>query len=258
MLGRRRSGGWTAHLGGRGRPFLLAQQVLIPQALEFTTGSAAGADGGSKDAALVRIRDADVLDTISVTSEIGRDLHMTVDDGSGPLELILLELGAFNLAQVHPDSFSVQEAAGLLVPQRTGDGSVRWRMVARSAADLIMERVGFPEQVTNLTVVDGTTTTLTLNWTEVDDGFGGASSYEARFRPITTLAWTDVTVGSCASPIAGTAIDEVASCVIEGLTPETTYFFQVRGFRGTLGVDAKFGPWSNTTGATTLPLPPPE
>ena len=33
----------------------------------------------------------------------------------------------------------------------------------------------------------------------------------------------------------------------------SVYFFEVRAFRGTLGVDAEFGPWSNLAGAATLP-----
>ena len=105
----------------------------------------------------------------------------------------------------------------------------------------------------DLTVVQATDTTLTLNWTEVDDGFGSPSSYTARFRPTTTLAWTELTSGGCAAPIAGTMIGEVLACTVDGLEAETLYFFQVRPFRGVLGVDARFGPLSNTAGEATDP-----
>ena len=95
-----------------GEPFLLASQVALALPLEFTTASAATADGGLKDAALVRIRDADIVDTATVVGPFGRDLRMTIDDGSGPLDMLLLELGDFDLDQVHPDSFSIQAAVG--------------------------------------------------------------------------------------------------------------------------------------------------
>ncbi|HKJ02526.1 MAG TPA: hypothetical protein VJ997_08730, partial [Longimicrobiales bacterium] len=58
--------------------FLLAQQVVLPLPLEFTTARATTADDGQKDAALVRIRNATIVDTATVTSRYGRDLHMTV------------------------------------------------------------------------------------------------------------------------------------------------------------------------------------
>ena len=108
-----------------------------------------------------------------------------------------------------------------------------------------------PGQVIDLTVVQATSTTLTLNWTEVDDGFGSPSSYSARFRPNTTLAWTEITSGGCGAPIAGTTIGEVLACTAEDLQAGTIYFFQVRPFRGTLGVDAFFGPFSNAAGGLT-------
>ena len=236
-----------------GEPFLLAQQVVLAQPLELNTASAATADGGLRDAALVRIRDADIVDTATVMGPFGRDLRMTVDDGSGPLDLILLELGGFNLGQVQPDSFSIREAVGLLVPSQTAGGVVGWRLIPRSSTDLAVDPIPFPAQVIDLTVVQATSTTLTLNWTEVDDGFGSPSSYTARFRPTTTLAWTDITNGACAAPIAGSMIGEVLSCTADGLQAETFYFFQVTPFRGTLGVDALFGPRSNTAGETTDP-----
>ena len=236
-----------------GEPFLLAQRVVLPQPLELNTATAATADDGLRDAALVRIRFADIVDTATVVGPFGRDLRMTVDDGSGPLDMILLELGGFNLGRVHPDFFSIREAVGLLIPSRTAGGLVSWRLTPRSSTDLAVDPIPFPGQVIDLTVVQATSTTLTLNWTEVNDGFGNPSSYTARFRPTTTLAWTDITNGACGPPIAGSMIGEVLSCTVDGLQAGTVYFFQVRPFRGTLGVDALFGPWSNTAGGATLP-----
>ena len=207
-------------------PFLLAQQVDIPLPLEVTTATAATADGGLIDAALVKIRDASIVDTATVTGPLGRDLHMTVDDGSGELDLILGEFGGFDLSQVQPDSFLVREATGLLVAAQEAEGLV-WRLHPRSSTDLAVDPIPFPEQVTDLTVVDRTDVTLTLNWTEVDDGFGNPSDYIARYRPVTTLAWTEITAGECAAPIAGSVVGEVVACTLDGLEAETIYFVQV-------------------------------
>jgi hypothetical protein len=57
----------------------------------------------------------------------------------------------------------------------------------------------------------------------------------------------------CTAPIAGSMIGEVLSCVVDGLVNGTVYFFEVTPFRGTVGVDALFGPRSNTAGGATLP-----
>jgi len=236
-----------------GEPFLLAQQVVLPQPLELNTGTAATANGGLRDAALVRIRDANIVDTATVIGPFGRDLLMTVDDGSGPLDMMLLQLGGFDLGRVHPDSFSIREAIGVLRPSQTSGGLVLWRLIPRSSTDLAVDPIPFPGQVIDLTVVQATSTTLTLNWTEVDDGFGSPSGYTARFRPSTTLVWTEITSGECGAPIAGATVGEVLVCTADGLQAGTFYFFEVRPFRGTLGVDAQFGPRSNSPGETTDP-----
>ena len=74
--------------------------------------------------------------------------------------------------------------------------------------------------------------------TQVDGGLGDPSSYTLRFRPVTTLAWTNIEDGECGAPVAGTVIGEIAACTVENLQTGTVYFFQVRSFRGALGVDA--------------------
>ena len=128
---------------------------------------------------------------------------------------------------------------------------MRWRLVPRAPGELIVDAIPFPGQVFDLTVVATTTTTVTLNWTEVNDGFDNPSDYNVRFRTLNTLAWTDASAGTCTPPVAGTAIGEIASCIVEGLASGTTYLFQVQPFRGTLGVDAQFGPDSNIGAGAT-------
>ncbi len=152
-----------------------------------------------------------------------------------------------------PARDSIREAIGLLIPSQTPGGLVSWQLIPRVITDLAVDPIPFPGQVIDLTVVEATSTTITLNWTEVDDGFGSPSSYTARFRPTTTLAWTEISSGGCGAPIAGATIGEVLACTADGLQAGTIYFFEVRPFRGTLGVDAQFGPLSNTAGGTTDP-----
>ena len=107
--------------------------------------------------------------------------------------------------------------------------------------------------VQDLTVTAVTTTTLTLQFTEVDGGLGAPASYDVRFA-VGALAWgtaASVSAGTCSTPVAGTAIGALKSCTITGLTDATNYQVQLVPFRGTLLVDAVFSPLSNVASATT-------
>lgn len=100
---------------------------MLPQdPTTATTASAARAAGGSLDAALVSVTDAGIVDT--ATS--GGDLVVTVDDGSGPLDVVLDADITFDRAPYQPAA--VIDATGLLVPTGTG----RWRLKPRSEDDL--------------------------------------------------------------------------------------------------------------------------
>src|SRR3989442_352707 len=104
-----------------------------------------------------------------------------------------------------------------------------------------------PGTVTDLSVAGVTTSGVTLAFTEVDDGTGQPASYDIRSAP-GTLAWgsaASVTSGTCASPLAGSAIGAKRSCTVLGLTASTGYYFQLVAFRGTLNVNAVFGGLSN-------------
>jgi uncharacterized protein YjdB len=119
---------------------------------------------------------------------------------------------------------------------------------------------GNPGTVSDLAVTAVTDTSVTLSFTEVNDGTGLPASYDVRFAA-GTISWaaaTDVARGSCAVPMAGTAIGAKRSCTVLGLTASTAYQFQVVAFRGTLNVNAVFGALSNvasgTTAASTAPV----
>lgn len=104
-----------------------------------------------------------------------------------------------------------------------------------------------PGTVANLRVVASTTTTITLRFTEVDNGLGLPADYEVRYAT-PTISWgsaAPVLQGTCARPLKGIAVGATRSCTVTGLLPLTTYQFQLVAFRGTLNVGAVFGPPSN-------------
>ena len=112
---------------------------------------------------------------------------------------------------------------------------------------------GLPAGVTDLAVAATTDTSATLSFTEVDDGTGAPASYDIRFLP-TPLVWggavPSVKRGTCATPVAGTAIGARRTCTVLGLTTGTAYDFELVSYRGTLMVNAVFGPLSNVASGT--------
>ncbi|MBI4503393.1 MAG: fibronectin type III domain-containing protein [Gemmatimonadetes bacterium] len=101
---------------------------------------------------------------------------------------------------------------------------------------------------------------LTLWFTEVDDGMSHPAKYEIRYaRTPMGAGWasaTSVSEGSCATPVMGTSIGNRRSCTVKGLYPNTSYDFQMVAFRGVLGIDAVFGGRSNVATGVTAPIPP--
>ena len=104
-----------------------------------------------------------------------------------------------------------------------------------------------PGTITDLAVAAATPDSLTLSFTEVDDGTGRSASYDFRYD-VAPMSWgsaLSVTRGSCATSMPGTTIGAQHRCTVLGLTPGTTYQFQAVAFRGTLNRDAVFGDLSN-------------
>jgi hypothetical protein len=111
-----------------------------------------------------------------------------------------------------------------------------------------------PGTASDLKVAGTTDTSLTLSFTEVNDGSGKAASYDVRYLVGSTMSWggtPSVTRGTCASPMTGTTIGAKRTCTVLGLSAATTYSFQLVAFRGTLKVNAVFGGLSNSTSGTT-------
>lgn len=106
---------------------------------------------------------------------------------------------------------------------------------------------GTPGQVTDLVVTDSTSTAVTLSFTQVDDGAGNPADYAVRTH-VGPMEWgsaDEVSQGTCAAPLQGTAIGSTMSCTIEGLLPDVAYTFQVAAFRGTFQAGAVYGELSN-------------
>ncbi len=114
---------------------------------------------------------------------------------------------------------------------------------------------GAPAGVTDLAAAAMTDSSATLTFTEVDDGTGAAASYDVRSVAGASITWgasaPSVTRGTCATPVAGTTIGAKRSCTVVGLSPSATYSFQLVAYRGTLRVNAVFGPLSNTASGKT-------
>ncbi len=117
-------------------PYVLVNIATIPVPLERHTGPAATAEGGKIDAALLRVRAAEIHDT----STVNGDFHFFVDDGTGPIEVVLRSFLQANTSVIRPDTIlRMKEATGLLTAFAEPTGGVRWRLLPRAGADVTLE-----------------------------------------------------------------------------------------------------------------------
>jgi hypothetical protein len=107
--------------------------TFIPPAPALTTAQAATAAGAAQDAQLVRITDATITDTATVAG----NLTMTVNDGSGPVRVVLDRTADVGFRSPFPvgeyQAPNLFDVVGVLVP--TGLGT--WVVKPRSPLDLI-------------------------------------------------------------------------------------------------------------------------
>jgi len=118
---------------------------------------------------------------------------------------------------------------------------------------------GHPGTVSDLAVGATTEVSVTLSFTQVDDGMGQPAKYDVRYA-VAPISWgtaNPVVNGTCATPVVGTGVGGTISCTIVALSPSTSYNFQVMAFRGTLNANAVFGGSSNVVAASTVAVPPP-
>jgi hypothetical protein len=116
-----------------------------------------------------------------------------------------------------------------------------------------------PGAVSDLAVVATTEASATLSFTQVGDGLGHPAQYDVRYSlgPMSWGSGTSATIGTCAAPVSGTAVGQTLSCVVLGLSPSTSYNFQMVAFRGTLNGGAVFGGLSNVAATSTQSITPP-
>ena len=134
VLGRRASEAGQPILTGA-EIFLIRSSVEDPEPLALTTGTTATAQGGLLGAELARIRSADLL---AARNELN-DVILTVDDGTGALEILLRSFLGADESFFDPESIRIREATGLLIPFFDETGETRWRLATRSSADLRVE-----------------------------------------------------------------------------------------------------------------------
>lgn len=101
---------------------------LVPPAPQLTTAEAATAAGGTLDAALVRVVDATIADTVRVQG----DYRITADDGSGPVLVVVDRDARLDVTGYVPGA--VIDVIGLLVP----DGGGGWHLKPRFNTDIIL------------------------------------------------------------------------------------------------------------------------
>lgn len=106
--------------------------VPIPRATALTTALAATADGGTRDAELVEIRNAAITDTAFAPT--GK--RLTVDDGSGPLEVFVHNSLGFNQAERRAMAPGISfDFTGVLVPSTTAQNV--WVLKPRTRSDVV-------------------------------------------------------------------------------------------------------------------------
>src|SRR5437660_375875 len=108
--------------------FVLLAGASQPPVRTLTTVVAATANADSADAALVKVQNALIQDTATVAG----NRRLTVDDGSGALEVRLDTIVGFKAAQLASDTVGGKiDAVGILVPVSAGV----WRLKPRSTGD---------------------------------------------------------------------------------------------------------------------------
>jgi hypothetical protein len=115
---------------------------------------------------------------------------------------------------------------------------------------------GFPPHVEDLRIVDVGSTSLTMRWTQINDGSAAPDAshpawYRVKYAPTPLTDWASAAVG-CEPTIQGEDVGSDLTCTITGLEPGTEYDIQLKSFWVEEGIwqDARF---SNIATGTTAP-----
>jgi uncharacterized protein YjdB len=185
------------------------------------------------------------------TLMVGETLTLTATarDGNGAL----ITDPEIQWASLDPEIATV-DTMGTVIGRSLGTALITASAVCCAAdSGTFVVNLAAPGTVQDLAAVSATAESVTLRWSEVDDGSGAPADYMFRFAPAPYEHWgtaTPVTEGSCGGVVAGTGIGQVRTCSVDGLAPATTYGFQVVAMRGTTE-EAVFGEVSPVITATT-------
>jgi uncharacterized protein YjdB len=152
-------------------------------------------------------------------------------------------------------------AAGRVIGVAVGTVAITATSENHSATALITVKNGTvvqpPGAISGLAVTAVTDSSATISFTEPDDGTGHAATYDVRAArtPIDWGTAASVAAGTCRTPVAGGTVGATRTCTIFGLGASTTYDIEVAPYRGTLNVNAVFGPLSGVIQATTSERP---
>lgn len=113
---------------------------VVPQPVIVSTEDADGAKGGVLDAALIQIDSAVVLEVDLLDND---DVRVVIDDGTGPVEVLMRAFLGMDDDDFVPDSTYLERTRGLLVPYDDG-GDTRWRVLPRTRSDFRVEDLEFP------------------------------------------------------------------------------------------------------------------
>lgn len=117
-----------------------------------------------------------------------------------------------------------------------------------------------PSTIDDVRVVASTETSLTVEFTQVDDGTGAPAISEIRYA-LSPMGWgwgsaTVLAQGACASPMTGGTVGSTRRCEIDGLLPGTSYDVQMVAWRIEDGSNVYSGLSTIATGTTTTVAPP--
>jgi uncharacterized repeat protein (TIGR01451 family) len=137
-------------------PYVLQRGLALPPPVEATTGTAATADGGALDAALVRIRNGEISDTSTAPNG---DFHFWANDGTDSVEVVFKWFRGISSSAIRPDTVvRISQATGLLTPYDDGTGSVRWRLLPRGGSEVVLEVKRADVAIASLITPDTATT----------------------------------------------------------------------------------------------------
>jgi len=117
--------------------YVLQRGLSLPPAVEASVATAASANAGALDAAVVRIRKASISDTSTAPNG---DFHFWAHSTMDSVEVVFKWFRGISSSSVRPDTIvGVAQLTGLLTPFDDGIGNVRWQLLPRGGSEVTLE-----------------------------------------------------------------------------------------------------------------------